>query len=819
MKTCPIKILVTSLVLNLAVLVLHSHAAPGDVDLSFDPGSGVNGSIRAIAVQTDGKLVIGGGFSNVQGLVRSRIARLNADGSGDTNFNPLAGANNFVRSIAVQPGGRVLIGGDFTNLVDGTVRNRIARLNDNGNLDLSFDPRAGANGIVWSVALNRTAGQPDGKVLIGGDFTTINGTLRNRMARLNADGSLDLSFTNFVNNTSANNTIRSIAVQPDGKVLIGGEFTMINGTNRYRIARLNANGGLDLSFSNFVNNTIHSVAVKPDGKVLIGGAFTMINNISRNRIARLNADGSLDGSFNPGTGANGIVYSVVCQPDGKVLIGGAFTNVYDITISRNRIARLNADGSLDFTFDLGSGPDNVVYSVALQSDDKVLIGGDFTMLSGFPRSRIGRLNPDASVDGTFIPGTGPNDSVRSLGVQCGMVLIGGDFTGVAGTTRNQIARLNAIGSLDSIFNPGTRSNGIFYAVALQPDGKALIGGAFTTINGAPRYRIARLNLNGSLDNSFTNRANNIIRSIAVQPDGKVLIGGDFIGVDGTSRYRIARLNANGGLDLSFSNIVNNIIRSIAVQPDGKVLIGGDFGTINSISRVGIARLNTNGTLDTTFNPGTGAPNGVYSVVLQPDGRVLIGGAFTMFNNMSRIRIARLNADGTLDPSFDPGAGANNTVNSIALQWNGKVIVGGAFTMLNDLARKSIGRLMTNGIVDGSFNPGFGANGAVNSIAVQPDGNVLVGGDFDTFHVTPRSFLVRLFGDPPPSPSLAITGSGANVVVSWPTNSFRGLTLQTTLDLTCPPVWIDSTGVPAIVGTNFTVTNMISGSQKFYRLKK
>ena len=146
---------------------------------------------------------------------------------------------------------------------------------------------------------------------------------------------------------------------------------------------------------NFGNYGIKSIVVEPDGKVLIGGNFLTVNGTNRNGIARLNANGSLDGSFNPGTGVNGTVYSVALQPDGKVLIGGEFTSINGT--NRSRIARLNVNGSLDSNFNPGTGPDRVVRSLALQPDGNVLIGGDFTTVNGAVRPHVARLYGD------FIP--------------------------------------------------------------------------------------------------------------------------------------------------------------------------------------------------------------------------------------------------------------------------------------------------------------------------------------------------------------------------------------------------------------------------------
>ncbi|MBX2927528.1 MAG: T9SS type A sorting domain-containing protein [Saprospiraceae bacterium] len=281
----------------------------------------------------------------------------------------------------------------------------------------------------------------------------------------------------------------------------------------------------------------------PTGKSSSGGGFTSYNGTPRNFIARLNADGSLDTGFNPGTGASSGVYAMALQPDGKILIGGFF-NSYNGT-GRNRIARLNADGSLDTGFNPGTGANDWVQSLALQPDGKILIGGGFTSYNGTGRNRVARLNADGSLDTGFNPGTGANGWVWAMALQPdGKILIGGLFTTYNGTGRNYIARLNADGSLDTGFNPGTGAGSTVWAMALQPDGKILIGGDFTTYNGTGRNRVARLNADGSLDTGFNpgTGANNVVRAMSLQPDGKILIGGAFTGYDGTGRNRVARVN-------------------------------------------------------------------------------------------------------------------------------------------------------------------------------------------------------------------------------------------------------------------------------------
>ncbi len=728
-------------------------AQPGSLDASFNPtdqgfglGDGPNGNIYSVAYLPDGKVLIGGDFTSYNGTQRNRIARLNSDGRLDGTFNPGLGANAIIFSIAYQPDGKVLIGGWFSSY-NSTGRNRIARLNSDGSLDGTFNPGTGADLSISSIAY-----QPDGKVLIGGTFTSYNGTPRNRIARLNSDGNLDGTFNP---GTGANNSISAIAYQPDGKVLIGGWFSSYNGTTRNRIARLNSDGSLDDTFNpgTGADDLISSMAYQPDGKVLIGGWFANYNGTGRRNIARLNSDGSLDSTFNPGSGADNGIRSIAYQPDGKVLIGGLFAD-YNGT-GRKNIARLNSDGSLDGTFNPGTRADGAIYSMAYQPDGKVLIGGWLSSYNGTARYQIARLNSDGSLDGTFNPIMGANDYIKSIAYQPDdKVLIAGNFTTYNGMARNRIARLNSDGSLDNTFNPGTGADSAIYSVAHQPDGKVLIGGNFYSYNGTARNRIARLNSDGTLDGTFNIGTGvdvilHYISSITYQSDGKVLIGGNLISYNGTARNRIARLNSNGTLDNTFNpgTVENDIIHiySIIYQPDGKVLIGGTFSRYNGSTSNNIARLNSNGSLDGTFNPfpGTGANGTIASIAYQPDGKVLIVGSFSSYNGTRRNGLARLNSDGSLDDTFNPGTGANGSIASIAYQPDGKVLIGGFFTSYNGTARIRIARLNSDGSLDGTFNPGTGANIGIYCIANQPDGKVLIGGNFTGYNDIGRNRIARI----------------------------------------------------------------------------
>jgi uncharacterized delta-60 repeat protein len=727
----------------------------GELDTSFDPGLGpmVNGTVNAVAIQGDGKILIGGSFSTYNGVICNGIARINTNGSLDTSFTSGMETYGVVNAIALQSDGKAVLGGAFTTY-SGVSRNRIVRVNGDGSLDSSFNPGAGASNRVLALAI-----QTGGKILLGGEFATYDGNSRNRFTRINADGSFDGSFN--PGGFGVTNTVRAITLQSDGKIVIGGSFATYNMNTRLRIARLNADGSLDPAFGSgglgANNNDVNAVIVQSDGKVVIGGSFTSVGG-SRNRIARLNTDGTTDASFNPGSGFNSPVMTLALQSDGKIIVGGNFAS-YN-TVSRNGIVRVNTNGALDLTFDSGTGTTggpgggdafSTVNAAALQSDGKVFIGGIFTKYNGVSRVGVARINTDGSLENTFSPGNGPGvgGSVFAIAIQGdGRVLLGGDFSTYNNIGREGVARVNSDGSLDISFNPGTGADQNVSALAVQSDGKILLGGFFTSYNGVSRDGLARVNSDGSLDLLF-NPALGLGAAafvIVVQSDGKIIVAGNI-------PNGIVRLNIDGSSDASFDpgTGVSNV-SDVIIQSNGKILLGGSFQTYNGVSRNRLARINSNGSLDTTFDPGTGADSFIDTVSMHSDGKIFFGGGFTNYNGAGRVRVARANSDGGLDMSFDPGTGANNSVFSSAIQNDGKILVGGGYTTFNGSNQRGILRLNSNGLLDSVFNSVTGTGPAdsfrVESIVLQSNGRILLGGSFHDYNGVSRNGIARIFSGLP-----------------------------------------------------------------------
>ena len=749
-----------------------SFVKGGLVDRSWDDrdqtgvfGPNANSSVNSIAIQSDGKIVVGGAFTVWSGTTVGRIVRLNSNSTLDTTFttNNGTGANSTVSAIAVQSDGKILVGGIFTSW-NGTTVGLIVRLNSDGSRDTSFTTNTGtgANGQIMALAI-----QSDNKILVGGWFASWNGTTVGRIVRLNSDGTRDTSFTTN-NGTGANSAVNSIVIQSDGKIVVGGEFTSWNGTTVGRIVRLNSAGTRDTAFTtntgSGANNTVNSIKVQSDGKIVVGGNFTAWNGTTVGYIVRLNSDGTRDTSFttNNGTGANSSVVSIVIQSDGKIVVGGDSSLWNGASVGR--IVRLNSDGTRDTTFttNTGTGASGTVNSIAVQSDGKILVGGAFTSWNNTRFGRIFRLNSDGT--GAETLSSFANNTVNSIKVQSdGKILVCGQFTTWNGTIAGYVVRLNSDGTRDTTFttNTGTGANSSVFRIAIQSDNKILLGGQFSSWNGTTVGRIVRLNSDGTRDTSFTTNtgtgASSTVNSMTIQSDGKILIGGGFTTWNGTAIGRIVRLNSDGTRDTSFTTNTgdgaSSTISTIAIQSDGKIVLGGAFTSWNGVTVNRIVRLNSDGTRDTTFttNTGTGANSSVVSIAVQSDGKILIGGGFSTWNGTTVGYIVRLNSDGTRVTTFttNTGTGANSTVSSIAVQSDGKILVGGEFTTWNGTTVGYIVRLNSDGTRDTAFttNTGTGANFSVFSIEIQSDGKILLGGGFSTWNGTEsRRHFVRIGGE-------------------------------------------------------------------------
>lgn len=683
-------------------------------------------------------------------------ATMSAAVSAADGFDPNINGN--VYAVAVQPDGKVLVGGNFTTVQPNgatTVTNRqsLARFNPDGTLDGTF--KASVEGQVNAIAL-----QADGAVVIGGKFTKVDGATRNNAARLKPDGTLDTTFDPNAAGSLVPD-VRAVLVQANGQIVIGGSFYTVKGLSTadspHYIARFNADGTLDATFKPNPDGAVLALAEQADHRIVFGGSFAAVEpaggqKATRGNLARVTAAGALDG-FNPV--ANDSVYAIEVDASDRIVVAGAFSTIVpkgsSTTYSRTFVARLESDGTMDSTF--APSPTSTVYALAVAPSGYVIIGGSFG---------VERLN-QAGGFSAHLP-VEPNGEVRAVAAQPdGGILMGGSFNAVAlknGNliTRNRVCRLSYSGDLDATFNP--IDNGRPYAVAVQSDGKILIGGTFTNVGGVNHRSIARLLSNGALDAGFKTDTDGQVLVIKQLADGSIMLGGTFSYVNGKPAPYLAKLKLDGTLDAGFNMHPNAPVRAILEQSDGKLIVGGQFTTMKlpsdetATARPYIARINADGTLDAGFNPA--ADGAVLALQLAKDGSsIYVGGAFTQFqpnnaNVFARYRLARLKGDGTIDPDFL--VSTNSTVSALAVASDGSLIFAGAFTAIASPAgtfpRFRMAKVSDAGVIDPVFDPA--ADAAVNTII--PDGDqFVIAGRFT--QLTPnggasaaRNYIARINAD-------------------------------------------------------------------------
>ena len=429
-------------------------------------------------------------------------------------------------------------------------------------------------------------------------------------------GSID---SEFAVAPGADKDVNAVALYPVGSVHFGksivvGDFQNMNETSRIRVARLNADGSLDPSFAFGLNpnNLVSAVEILTDDRVLIGGGFTAINGVAQSRFARLTTNGLLDTSFNTGTAITGAaVLDIEPQSDGKFLIGGAFS-AYDGNPAGN-FARVNADGSYDNTFNTSPGADSTVYVLeVVEATGDVYLGGLFNSINGLAQARVARLNSSGVPNGAFGPVLGgASREIRGIVANTNTVLIAGAFNGIGAQSRANIARLFANGTPDPSFASGASTDSTIRSIAVDPFNRVIIAGAFDFVNSFARSGIARLTATGGMDSQFDPGFgfDGEVRSIAVTLSGRVLAGGVFTSVNGIDLQRIAQLNGDPGLvEVDFTSLTSlerdtNVVISLHRFDGSSGSLTFDFTLLSSHSNAfpGLDFVATNG--QATFAPG------------------------------------------------------------------------------------------------------------------------------------------------------------------------------------------------------------------------
>ncbi|GCC50324.1 hypothetical protein SanaruYs_05390 [Chryseotalea sanaruensis] len=508
----------------------------------------------------------------------------------------------------------------------------------------------------------------------------------------------------------------------------------------FAFTQLQAQVDPDFNTSFIKVGNVQAIRHQPDGKTLIGGGFSYAGTSIKNRILRINVDGSIDDSFDTGQGPNDLVYDIFIQADGKILICGNFTSYNGLPVKY--LARLNADGSLDNTFNAGgTGASGAIYRIFEKPNGGCLLLGTYNNYNNQPTSYLFAINENGAIDENFDPNAGSYIGASGTCSLDASVTITPDnkilYTDCLG---KGIVRLNADGTLDETFNFPSDIRP-FRATAVQvEDEKFIIAGRFTEFEGNQNVtRVVRFNSDGTKDESFNvYSTSNAFQKIRKTPSGQLMLA------SGNSQLSLIRLNADGSVDGGFTPLSladgNNsaTLSSITLHPDGTMWLGGNNLVIDQKNEA-LFNLNMDGTFSTLPLPKLGDPATIYDAVKDADGSLLVLGNFYYVNNSRQPFLARIDVNGELIPSFTPPSikfptnvrSLENPNAKIRLQSDGKIILSIPGMEVEGVGgTKSIVRLSPQGIYDPTFVTSIQSYSEINILEVKQNDKILVGGDFN-----------------------------------------------------------------------------------------
>jgi len=744
-----------SFVLIPAIGAAFGRGLDGTVDPNFLTGPGFAGKVWDIAKTDDGKLLVAGDFTSVVGVPLTGLAMLNSDGTIDFTFNPFgSGPNGPVYTIQLLPDGKILIGGDFTSY-NGLTVGRLTRLFPNGEVDPTFYTGTGSNGKIYKILL-----QTNGQLIIGGTMSYFDGQFKPRLVRLFYDGALDPSYT-YAGYYSISSSPYFFVQQPDGKILIGGRFTDFQDHNN--IVRITTSGQLDPTFVTTTHGEVERILVLPNGKIVISGQFDLVNEVSKHGIAMLTDTGNIDPSFTF-SAVSWVTHRVFMGPDGKFIISGSFDN------GSSGIARRNSNGTVDGSFTPDAvGDDDEFNDIIFNEDGTMYLGGKFgarTVTAGAEPAGVRKTNYSGIQDLSFLTPSGaatePYEVTLQRDGKIVFVLLNGRLGGV---NVNGIGRLNPDGTADHSFTPSIRGT----AMASLNDGSLMLGGVY--LPGFGTHFMKHVFQDGTVDPNFELRITapvNPISTVTIlamttQEDGKVIVGGDFDSIGGTPVKSLTRLNPDGSIDATFVpnlSFVDGAIRTIRLDKSGKIWIGGDFKpSSNSPIVRAVLRLNSSGIAE-SYTPYRGE---VDDIAPLPNQKAYIcGDMLEIIGDPTRKSIARLNVDGSVDTSFITPVLSTNLLTPYIFTCNaepsGKVVISGNFDHVNGVQRRRLARLNADGSLDLSF-PDLPTNEFATSMKRLADGSLLIAGGFESVGGLKRYGFAKIFGPPTRSSSFDFDGDG------------------------------------------------------------
>ena len=695
---------------------------------------GFNAPVITVKELSDGSLIFGGIFTAFGSIQVNRLFKRLPSGAADTTFNnnimnaaTNKGFNGSVETIAVQSNGRILLGGSF-NIFNNNTRNRIVRLNANGTIDNTFNVGTGfGNGFVNSIAI-----QPDGRILVGGSFTTYKGVAVGQLVRLDASGNLDTAFNTAIGNGTNFERVNLVKVY-NNEIYVGGRFAAFNGNATRSIVKLSLAGAVISLFGTGFGNTqdfptllgtVRDIDFLADNTILVGGSFDSYNGTTIKNFAKISTVGALSSDR---IDFNGPVYKVVVN-SGFIYVAGDFTstssgslipgisNLYNIPITSTMSALEATYATYDNLVEFNSGV-GITYSIS--------VGQPLTSTNLFtsPSLYLTDFSTPAA-DGSYF--------------------LYGSFLQYNGLAATRVIKLKPDGSQDFSFNttlggPNEDPYSGCRLYRLSNDG-LLVAGAFSTYNGVAGFGIRKLNPDGSLDTSLTPRVFGTsggfryTTKVELQPNGKILLAGLFSSYDGFTSGKLVRINADGSYDSTFNvgSGFNNTTIDVVVNEDFTMYVTGYFSSYKGVAASGIIKLSATASIDTSFIYGSGfSPNGqpVVNYLLPTIGdnnSVYCVGGFTSYKGATANRIIKLTATGSVDSSFNIGTGFNDIVDTIRYTNNNqRIFLSGQFTSYNGTPTERAVILNLDGSIAQTFTgTGFDSYYTIGNTLYATDNNYL-----------------------------------------------------------------------------------------------
>ncbi|MBN8888283.1 MAG: hypothetical protein J0I77_21400 [Rudaea sp.] len=549
-------------------------------------------------------------------------------------------------------------------------------------------------------------------------------------------------------NLYTNGTVYAAVRLPDGSVVFGGSFLQVNGVARSNIARLKADGTLDLNWNPGADRTVKALTIDTQNRLYVGGYFQTIAGAQHNQVARFATDGTIDGKWTANLSCNNI-YALASNSHGDLIVGGQACSVDGSLVATAKLA--GDTGALIHSWKPGV-LDRVTALVVAGNDD-LYLGGSFTQVGGLARNHLAKISSLGAgvVDPNWNPA--PTNTIGDVQIfsivpdNGGNVLIGGSFTSIGGQNRNNIARLfsSDAGNADAGWNPS--ANGTVNALSIDSSGRTYAAGAFSTIGGQAKPAVARLLVTGSgtADPTWPAVAGNIdggaVRSLVANNDGNVYVGGFFSTIAGAERHSFTAIGSNGIVRPALDTVTpGGIVKAIVKQSNGGMIVGGYFSGADNFARSNVLRLQSDGSVDPNWLVSTDAPNslGVEAIAIGSDNAIYLGGEFSKVNGQAKSGVVKLTPSGALDPNWgaasDVGGIAYYGVEALALAADGSVYVGGDFSSVGGQPRSSLAKISNRGVVDPTWNPNQDAAAyptpdfGVTAIAIDPDGSLYVASD-------------------------------------------------------------------------------------------